>query len=102
MARYNDKEEHSLEFLLDYGLFLAKVLTFAVAVIAVLIIAKSAGGKQGQKGELEITNLTDKHNDLVHAMESHIYDEAALKARDKAEKKPKKPKQKKPRQKRKK
>lgn len=92
MARDNDKEEHSLEFLLDYGLFLAKVLTFAVAVIAVLIIAKSAGGKQGQKGELEITNLTDKHKDLVHAMESHIYDEAALKARDKAEKKAEKAK----------
>ncbi|WP_407330659.1 protease SohB [Enterovibrio sp. 27052020O] len=81
-----------MEFLLDYGLFLAKILTFAIAVIVVLVIVKSAGGKQGQKGELEITNLTEKHKDLVHAMESYLYDETALKARDKAEKKAEKAK----------
>lgn len=81
-----------MEFLLDYGLFLAKVVTFAVAVVVVLIIAKSAGSKHGQKGELEITNLTEKHQDLVHSMESYLYDEAALKARDKADKKAEKAK----------
>ncbi len=81
-----------MEFLLDYGLFLAKVLTFAAVVIVVLILAKSAGGRQGHKGELEITNLTEKHKDLVHSMESHLYDEAALKARDKADKKAEKAK----------
>ncbi|MEZ8142317.1 protease SohB [Enterovibrio norvegicus FF-33] len=81
-----------MEFLLDYGLFLAKILTFVVAVIVVLIIAKSAGGKQGQKGELEITNLTEKHKDLIHSMESYLYDETALKARDKADKKAEKAK----------
>lgn len=81
-----------MEFLLDYGLFLAKVLTFAVAVIVVLLIVKSAGGKHGPKGELEITNLTEKHKDLIHSMESHLYDEAVLKARDKADKKAEKAK----------
>ncbi|PCS22911.1 protease SohB [Candidatus Enterovibrio escicola] len=83
-----------MEFLLDYGLFLAKILTFAVTVIAVLLIVKSAGGKQDQKGKLEIINLTDKHRDLIHVMESHLYDEITLKAFDKEEKKSKKSKEK--------
>lgn len=83
-----------MEFLLEYGLFLAKVLTFAVAVIVVLVIVKSAGGRQGRQGELEVTNLTEKHKDLVLVMESHLYDEAVLKVRDKAEKKAEKAKEK--------
>lgn len=81
-----------MEFLLEYGLFLAKVLTFAIAVIAVLVIVKSVGGKQGREGELEITNLTEKHKDIVLVMESHLYDDAVLKVRDKAEKKAEKAK----------
>lgn len=81
-----------MEFLLDYGLFLAKVLTFIVAVILVIVIAKSTGGRQGQKGELEVVNLTEKHKDLVQELESHLYDEEMLKVRNKAEKKEEKEK----------
>lgn len=76
-----------MEFLLEYGLFLAKVLTFAIAVIVVLVIAKSLGGRQGREGELEVTNLTEKQKDIVSVMESHLYDDAMLKVREKAEKK---------------
>ncbi|ATF10532.1 protease SohB [Candidatus Enterovibrio altilux] len=76
-----------MEFLLDYGLFLAKILTFASTVIIIFAIIKNAGGKEGQKGKLTITNLTDKHKDLIHAIESHLYDDAVLKVRNKKEKK---------------
>ncbi|OEE80032.1 MULTISPECIES: protease SohB [Vibrio] len=78
----------TLEFLLDYGLFLAKIATVVIAIIAILVIAKSVSGKSGTaKGELEITNLTDQHKDTVEQLEHHLHDEAFIKARDKAEKK---------------
>ena len=76
-----------MEFLLDYGLFLAKIVTVVVAVIAILVIAKAVGGKSGAaKGELEITNLTDQHKNTVEQLEHHLHDSAFIKARDKAEK----------------
>lgn len=84
-----------MEFLLDYGLFLAKIATLVVAVIAVLVIAKAASGRSGAaKGELEVTNLTEHHQHTVEQLEHHLHDEAFLKARDKAEKKSEKEKNK--------
>ncbi|SON49087.1 putative inner membrane peptidase [Vibrio tapetis subsp. tapetis] len=78
----------TLEFLLDYGLFLAKIVTLLAAVAALLIIIKLVGSKHGSaKGELEIINLTDKHQDNLEYLEDHIHDDAYLKARHKAEKK---------------
>ncbi|MFV0575154.1 MAG: protease SohB [Vibrio sp.] len=85
-----------MEFLLDYGLFLAKVVTFVVAVIALVIGIKVLGGKSGHdKGELHITDLSEKHQDTVHHLEAHLFDEADIKARHKAEEKEQKEKNKK-------
>lgn len=82
-----------MEFLLDYGLFLAKIATFVVAIIAVLVVAKAVGGRQGgSKGELEITNLTEKHKENIEVMEHHLHDGTFIKERDKAEKKSEKEK----------
>ncbi|MGR5235756.1 protease SohB [Vibrio alfacsensis] len=84
-----------MEFLLDYGLFLAKIVTVVAAVIVLLVIAKSAGDKAGAaKGELEITNLSERHKDAVEQLEHHLHDEAFIKARDKAVKKEEKEKNK--------
>ncbi|WP_070963694.1 protease SohB [Vibrio sonorensis] len=84
-----------MEFLLDYGLFLAKIVTLVAALIAILVVAKAVGGKSGSaKGELEVTNLTEQHKDRVEQMEHHLHDESFLKARDKAEKKSEKEKNK--------
>ena len=80
---------------MDYGLFLAKIVTVVVAIIAILIMIKAVGGKDpSAKGTLEITNLTDKHKQTIEQFESHLHDEAFLKARDKAEKKEEKDKNK--------
>ena len=77
-----------MEFLLNYGLFLAKIVTVLIAFAAILIFAKSVRGKGGTaKGELEITNLTDQHKQTVERLEHHLHEDAFLKARDKAEKK---------------
>lgn len=85
-----------LEFLLDYGLFLAKVVTFVVAVIALFVGIKVLGGKGGHaKGELQITDLSEKHTETVAQLEEHLHDEAYLKARHKAQEKEQKEKNKK-------
>ncbi|MFY2508197.1 protease SohB [Vibrio pectenicida] len=82
-----------MEFLLDYGLFLAKIVTVVVAVIALLVVAKAVSGKGGAaKGELEVTNLTEQHKETVEQLEHHLHDTAFIKARDKAEKKQEKEK----------
>lgn len=84
-----------MEFLLDYGLFLAKVVTFIVAVVVLLILAKSVSGKSSAiKGELEITDLSELHKSNVEHLEHYLHDEAYLKARHKAEKKEEKEKDK--------
>ncbi|OBT15913.1 protease SohB [Vibrio sp. UCD-FRSSP16_10] len=76
-----------MEFLLDYGLFLAKIVTFVAAIIAIIVIAKSASSKGGAKGSLEVTNLSELHENNIELMEHHLHDEAFIKARDKAAKK---------------
>ncbi|WP_105902357.1 protease SohB [Vibrio gangliei] len=84
-----------MEFLLDYGLFLAKVVTFVVAVIAVVVGIKVLGSKGNQaKGELQVTNLSEKHEETIAQLEGHLHDEAYLKARHKAQEKEQKEKNK--------
>ncbi|MGY0613822.1 protease SohB [Vibrio sp. FJH11] len=84
-----------MEFILDYGLFLAKIVTVVAAIVVLIILVKSAGGKSGAaKGELEITNLSEQHKQSVEQLEHHLHDEAFIKARDKAVKKEEKEKNK--------
>ncbi len=82
-----------MEFLLDYGLFLAKIVTFVAAIIALLVIVKAVNGK-GPKGELEVTDLTEKHKETVKHLEAHLHDDAYIKAQHKLEKKEQKAKNK--------
>ncbi|MCL9774329.1 protease SohB [Vibrio methylphosphonaticus] len=84
-----------MEFLLDYGLFLAKIVTVLAAIVALIVVVKSVGGRTGNaKGELEITNLTEQRKQTVEQLEHHLHDDAFIKARDKAEKKAEKEKSK--------
>ena len=62
-----------MEFLYEYGLFLAKAITFVLAVIAIIIaIAGAATKQQHKKGELDITDLseqfTETEEDIIHAL----------------------------------
>ena len=66
-----------MEFILDYGLFLAKIVTVVAAIVVLIVLVKSAGGKSGvPKGELEITNLSEQHKQSVEQLEHHLHDEA--------------------------
>ncbi|MGB2155204.1 MAG: protease SohB, partial [Porticoccaceae bacterium] len=74
-----------MEFLAEYGLFLAKVVT---VVIALVIIVSSVAGasqksKQAEKGHLEITPLNQQFNDMSEAMLIATMDEAVQKAEEK-------------------
>ncbi len=88
-----------MEFLYEYGLFLAKAITFVLAVAAiVVVIAGAAVKQQHKKGELDITDLSEQFHDteadIVHALltkeelkEKEKQDKKAEKAQAKADKK---------------
>lgn len=81
----------ALEFLLNYGLFLAKAVTFVVAILIVLAVgialasANRAGAKD--KGRIVVTKLNERYDDMCHALKSAMVDEKELKAEEKHKKK---------------
>ena len=77
-----------LEFLYEYGLFLAKAVTLVVAIVIVLIaIVGSASRQKPGKGQLEIISLTEQLNDIKHYARSVLLDKAAQKKLAKEQKK---------------
>jgi len=78
-----------LEFLTEYGLFLAKAITFVVAVFVILSLVVSMGmrNKKSDKGQIEVTKLNDKFDDMRDTLRDAMLDEDGLKEAEKAEKK---------------
>ena len=78
--------EFVLDFLFEYGLFLAKVVTGVVALVIVvsIIVGLSQKNRQsGSKGHLEITPLNEMFDDMSDAIKFAIMDESLHKAEDK-------------------
>lgn len=78
-----------MEFLTEYGLFLAKAVTFVVAVFVVVSLIMSVGmrHKKSDKGQIEVTKLNEKFDDMRDTLRDAMLDEDGLKEADKAEKK---------------
>lgn len=78
-----------MEFLYEYGLFFAKTLTFVLAFGVILALAVSAGqkAKGATEGNIEVTPLNEKYNDIQASLKTAIYDDDVLKAESKAQKK---------------
>lgn len=79
-----------MEFLSDYGLFLAKSVTIVLAVIAVVggIAAVVARGKKDAlHGTVEVTHLNEELEEMKQTLEESILDRDELKALVKEEKK---------------
>jgi serine protease SohB len=73
--------EIGLEFIADYGLFLAKVITFVVAFALIIgIIASQKNNQNADKGQLEINPLNDQYDEISQAMNEALLDKAAKKA----------------------
>jgi serine protease SohB len=84
-----------LEFLYEYGLFVAKAVTLVLAFIVVVstIVGVAAKQKQG-KGQLEITSLSEQLKDVTQYAKEVLLDKNALKKLAKAQKKEEKQKNK--------
>lgn len=80
-----------MEFLTDYGLFLAKVITFVIAAIVVVSIIVSATQKERgdheDDGELQIRKLNEKYRKLRESIQARLMSEHERKAWSKAKKK---------------
>ncbi len=73
------------QFFVEYGLFLLKVLTVLLAVIAVIGFAAAAGRKGTQDG-LEVENLNEKYRSLAHTLKQAVLTRRERKREDKLEK----------------
>lgn len=78
-----------MEFLSDYGLFLAKTATFVIAIFVVLSLIASFAmrNKKHDKGHLEVTRINEKYEQTRDMLRDAMLDDEALKLQEKAEKK---------------
>lgn len=78
-----------MEFLAEYGLFLAKTLTFVVAIGVIISLVVSMGGrnKKSDKGHIEVTKLNEKFDHLRESLRDAMLDDEEYKEFEKAEKK---------------
>lgn len=87
-----------MEFLTEYGLFLAKVVTFAVAVIVVVAVIVASAQKEREDhdndGELRIRKLNEKYDKLRESIQARLMSDGERKAFEKARKKEQKAKKK--------
>ncbi|XOZ34230.1 protease SohB [Halomonadaceae bacterium KBTZ08] len=71
-----------MEILAEYGLFLAKVVTFVVAaliVVAMVMSAAQSARGQEDEGELQVVRVNDQLRDNRETLESHLHDGAGRK-----------------------
>lgn len=78
-----------MEFLAEYGLFLAKSITIVVSVgvIIALIVSASSRGKKVDRGHIEVTKVNEYYTDLQNVLKEAVLPQEQLKALEKEEKK---------------
>ncbi|WP_269620811.1 protease SohB [Zhongshania sp. BJYM1] len=79
-----------MDFLLEYGLFLAKSVTIAVAVVVVIsaiAVASQRSKRDSSDGHIEVTTLNHKFEDWEDMLKFEILDEDTFKKDRKAKKK---------------
>ncbi|GAB2503469.1 protease SohB [Microbulbifer agarilyticus] len=81
-----------MEFLSEYGLFLAKVVTIVVALLVVIgfIVANRAHMKERQPGHVAVTRLNDRYEDMKETLLEAVMSEADYAERKKQHEKDKK------------
>lgn len=78
-----------MEFISEYGLFLAKIATAVIAVLTIIIVIFALNQKE-KKGKLKITKLNDTLDDMTKLLKHAVLTKSELKAEQKKEKKVKK------------
>lgn len=78
-----------MEFLIDYGLFLAKSVTVVAAVLLVIIVLMSVRMREKHKtgdGHIEVKHLNDRLHDMQQSLKLAVLDKFNLKQQLKADK----------------
>ena len=86
-----------MEYLIEYGMFLAKAITIVLAIIIIVSAIASSGSKQkkpGKKGSLKVTRLNDHLEEMRDTLRHSVLDKDHLKLVNKSEKKQAKAEQK--------
>ena len=78
-----------MEFIFEYGLFLAKTITLVIAIVVVVgfSIAMSSKGGQSESGHIEVSNVNDGLKAVTRTLKQVLLSEADWKAETKSEKK---------------
>lgn len=81
-----------MEFLYEYGLFLAKALTLVIAIVftLVMVLALASKNKSAAKGQLTLENLTEELTEQLLELKRSLLTKEQCKAFDKEQKKNKK------------
>lgn len=81
-----------MEFLQQYGLFLAQTVTLLIAVLIVIVVATGLGqrGRRLERGHIEVRSLNEAYDGMMRSIKQAALQGAALKQELKAEKKTRK------------
>jgi serine protease SohB len=78
-----------MEFIHEYGLFLAKAVTVVIAIILVMVAVTGLlmrGKQRTAEGHIEIKHLNERLREMREALQLVVLDKSALKQQAKAEK----------------
>jgi serine protease SohB len=76
-----------VDFIFEYGMFLAKAVTVIVTVAAILMLIAGFSKKGPQKAGLNIEKLNDKYRDMKHTLQKSVLNKSSWKKQSKEEKK---------------
>ncbi len=71
-----------MEYLIQYGMFLAKVITIVMAIVFIIIVIVSSGSRQrreGSKGQVRVSKLNVHFDELKQEMQRIVLDKHSLK-----------------------
>ena len=79
-----------MEYLIQYGMFLAKAVTIVVAIVVVIGAIAASGNRQrksGRKGHIKVTHLNEHFDDMKDTLRHSVLAKEQLKQVHKEEKK---------------
>ncbi len=86
-----------MQFVAEYGLFLAKAVTIVVAIVVLVgaVVTISSRHRKGEGGHLEVSSLNRKYEDMSQALADLLLSKEEMKQKHKQEKREKKEERKK-------
>ena len=79
-----------MEFLSEYGMFVAKVVTTVIAIVVVISVVSASGGRGrrgGKRGTVRVSKLNEHFEELRDSLREVVLDKESLKSLRKEEKK---------------